>query len=1230
MRNPWPGLAAYTEESLEYNPFNGRWAASVTLSALIRRNLFVTLYGRSGIGKTSLLQAGVFPLLRGEGLNPIIIRLDNIKSEIKEKEEKGNGNKVAAKEDRIEQEEVNDRDIPASEHLWSKIITELKKEGVTYIPCDDNDIYSPEFKDVMVLRNLFSAGRFKDADNKEVTPVIVLDQFEEVLYKAPTASRLLVSQLYALIDDNYNLTIPHPTWHEDTIFRIVVSIREDDLFLFEDCIDKLNCVDLKSNRYRLLPLTIDEAKEVVANPEAAKEMFEADKKGEIVNRIIKISCNIGENVNTLMLSLICHVLYDEYATKGKAITEVDLNNFDDIIKIYYLSILKERCLPEKEIDWFEDSLIDEQGRRKFVYESDFKKYAPKTLELEKNESAKGNQKENIDKSETKDSIEEKTKNDTNTNKNNRLFNISQGRVEFIHDQLAASVFKIRNSKKSKRYNKWSIGILIGALTILSIYSLSFMREGVVKGEVTSLEKVEFHNNTKVTKYIILEDNDECNEYYISDCPNLKTIEIKKNNASLIVVNCPGLVSIIPSDDFIGNIRVYNCENLIDEDNMIIESDSFKSLYAYQSEYTPRHYRRVLYDLKMVRDEKNNRLEIYGLPFVSGVDENRRIDFKVYTNLNDSIKNIYDCYVPFGYKDRFSQLYEFKPFRSINELPVYSSIFYICKLRIIGALLWFKGKDKEIERILSVSLLLLIFEFFFCVSWNKYKKIYKHSLSIISLSFFKALMYALFMALVAIIAFMALYWSAYNILLCNQPIASVFGVIGCILCLFVIFKADFYSFGNYFKNNYSRIKTVGFFEYFNESIKNITTTRLFKHIKSHYIKYLEICIVVCIGIFLFSMYESGKKKRIDYLNKLSIICRSDIPITDYAMLPTIIDEIEKQHGSVFYPFFTDSLYSLKEMHKCIDTTLVCSITPESFGYEAKKNGLNLPCTDIDIEAISMDGGALCIRISNDYSENKRLVYYNFLSGIIDTITPAYKSESFTNFCFSPSGGKLMMYATSSNNTIVYDVDKKEAKTLNFKKEWADDDLIMTSDTCYYSIDNGKLQRGNLDSSEFIYNFETLSHPMLHYIDGNNIGVYDNYNYIVFNVRQDSVIHQSRKLSNNIIGKDSVRGINYDYVVSGFGVFDIKQDSLTIESDSVYMLKNRLITVSTTYDKFVIREVDGKLIKTINKVHTGWSSFRIVDNYLYAILYNLIEIHSLGKKINRRVMIPNYYKMIFDLE
>jgi len=61
-QNPWPGLAAYDEASRDF--FNGRDEEAEELFRLIRLAPLTALYGRSGLGKSSLLQVGLFPLLR--------------------------------------------------------------------------------------------------------------------------------------------------------------------------------------------------------------------------------------------------------------------------------------------------------------------------------------------------------------------------------------------------------------------------------------------------------------------------------------------------------------------------------------------------------------------------------------------------------------------------------------------------------------------------------------------------------------------------------------------------------------------------------------------------------------------------------------------------------------------------------------------------------------------------------------------------------------------------------------------------------------------------------------------------------------------------------------------------------------------------------------------------------------------------------------------------------------
>ena len=66
-QNPWPGLTAFTEKQHEF--FYGREQESHELFSCVKRERLTVLFGKSGLGKTSLLQAGLFPQLRtGSGV----------------------------------------------------------------------------------------------------------------------------------------------------------------------------------------------------------------------------------------------------------------------------------------------------------------------------------------------------------------------------------------------------------------------------------------------------------------------------------------------------------------------------------------------------------------------------------------------------------------------------------------------------------------------------------------------------------------------------------------------------------------------------------------------------------------------------------------------------------------------------------------------------------------------------------------------------------------------------------------------------------------------------------------------------------------------------------------------------------------------------------------------------------------------------------------------------------
>ena len=73
-RNRYPGAQPFSDDDFSRKVFFGREAAARELTDKILANQLVTVYARSGLGKTSLLKAGVAPLLREEGYLPLFVQ----------------------------------------------------------------------------------------------------------------------------------------------------------------------------------------------------------------------------------------------------------------------------------------------------------------------------------------------------------------------------------------------------------------------------------------------------------------------------------------------------------------------------------------------------------------------------------------------------------------------------------------------------------------------------------------------------------------------------------------------------------------------------------------------------------------------------------------------------------------------------------------------------------------------------------------------------------------------------------------------------------------------------------------------------------------------------------------------------------------------------------------------------------------------------------------------------
>ena len=327
-KNPWLGLASYEEPKNDGNDYQfcGRDEETLDVVRLIDNNLFITLYGSSGIGKTSLLRAGVIPILRRKDYFPLYVRLSQEPAE-----------------------------ISYAEAIVRKLQScGLTEERSTEIKHDDGN-------DRLYFWNYFATTRLLK-DGREVYPVIILDQFEAVFREGDKAKAdLLLKQIYLLLNDE--LEMPDEAGYSvDTNYRFVASIREDFLFVLEDSIDE-NSLDLyKNNRYRLRPMRPAQARQVVLVP--GRDCIEESDKDKVADHVVALAKrNKRGDIDTLLLSLVCSGSFDKKT--GEKITLSDLAIWkNNPMEVYYQDAVK--GLSATQVRYIQQHLIREDGSRRRV------------------------------------------------------------------------------------------------------------------------------------------------------------------------------------------------------------------------------------------------------------------------------------------------------------------------------------------------------------------------------------------------------------------------------------------------------------------------------------------------------------------------------------------------------------------------------------------------------------------------------------------------------------------------------------------------------------------------------------------------------------------------------------------------------------------------------------------------------------------------------------------------
>ncbi len=419
-RNPWIGLASYDEKKIaDGYAFCGRSTATHELFSQVDNNLFVTMYGKSGIGKSSLLQAGLFPKLRRNCYFPVYIRL---------------GKDLTG--------------TPYSETVINTICAEIKKYGCKDVPNNCiSPLTTPSVKDDNYLWNFFASRRFIDGEGNNIFPVIVIDQMEELFFGNKEQLEIFFKQIYLLLDDSPLLSGAMSD-KVITNYRILFSIREDDFFRLEDTIERLRLIEMRHNRYRLTELSNEEAKEIIEIP--ASGLLAQGEENAIATRIIETIKGENREISSAILSLLCSRIYQ--STIGKGESAITLNAVELFLKdsggnflaSFYSDIIK-RLKNRSKWEYIEEFLVTEEGRRASVLRSQFDTHVPDSDFLFSGEMAIL-----------------------------RCVTYSSGHephVEIIHDILAKHLKESRNERLKKRESlkKWKTAITVAAIIAVTVF-----------------------------------------------------------------------------------------------------------------------------------------------------------------------------------------------------------------------------------------------------------------------------------------------------------------------------------------------------------------------------------------------------------------------------------------------------------------------------------------------------------------------------------------------------------------------------------------------------------------------------------------------------------------------------------------------------------------------------------------------------------------------------------------
>ena len=348
--HPWPGLVAFNEDARNY--FFGRDEEEEELLRRIRREVTTLLFGQSGLGKTSLLQAGLAARLREQGRIPVLVRLSYDADAISPAAQLRRQFREA-----MEEAAPHARPLGDEETLWEYLHRRDPSPAADGAPPPIPVFLIDQFEEA------FTLGLSRE-ESRAGTQQFLSELADLIENRCPAAVKDRLEQDHSLIGQ-FDF--------ERSDYRIMIAIREDYLSHLDSLRGRAPSLGL--NGFRLLRMDGVQALDAVFQP--AGGLIEPDVAEDIVRHVARprpddpFGAGDADSrpaladlvVDPPVLSLFCNELNTRRIKAGQdqvTANLLDLNK-DRILRDFYEKSF--RGLPSRLRRFVEDELVTESGLR---------------------------------------------------------------------------------------------------------------------------------------------------------------------------------------------------------------------------------------------------------------------------------------------------------------------------------------------------------------------------------------------------------------------------------------------------------------------------------------------------------------------------------------------------------------------------------------------------------------------------------------------------------------------------------------------------------------------------------------------------------------------------------------------------------------------------------------------------------------------------------------------------